>query len=136
MATEKKEYIFKGTVKWLTNFQSKEYGNYNFLFFPTDAATRKAVKDTGIRNGVKEDDDGFYYTFRSDEPFVVLDAEGKVYSGKIGNGSTVDLRLVVEKFDTAKYGRVARGTIESVVITKLVEYNPEPKVEAKTEVPA
>lgn len=143
MATEKNDYYFTGKVAWLTNIASAKYDNYAFSFFPSSDVERKAVKATGIRNGVKEDDgsksgiEGFYYTLRSAEPFVILDDKGAPLDKKVGNGTEVKIKFVVEKFDSAKFGKITRGTVDSIIVTKLIEYVPPVKEEdAKSDVPA
>src|SRR4051812_32767896 len=99
MATTKKDYIFKGKASWLLK-KPNDWGNYTVNFYPGDAATRKAVTSTGIRNKLKEDDgvksgvEGFFYTLKSDGPHKVFNADGTVYEGYVGNGSEVSVKLI------------------------------------------
>jgi hypothetical protein len=149
--TVKEVHIFKGKVSYLLKRPNK-FGKYSLNFYPPSAADRKAVKSTGIQNGVKEDDgarsgvEGWFSTFRSDTPFAVFNSDGSSFSDFVGNGSEVTLKLVVESFDTKDFGRKTRATVDSVVVDKLIEFVPETDaarvskkeavVEGSTEVPA
>lgn len=117
------EYIFDGKVKWAqVQRPDKKYNDYRLLFYPGDADTRKAIKSTGTMCKIKEDDDGFFYQFRSEIKPTVTDAEGNPFTGLIGNNSDVTVRITVEKFTSPKHGDVARTKLVGVVITKLIPY--------------
>lgn len=127
MSTE--VHTFKGSVDWLRRepqmFKDTNTGieseSWSFSFYPGDAGTRKAMAATGIKNNLKENDKGFYYTLRSKEPFPIdgVDAESL-----IGNGSEATVDLLVETFTSRKYGKVTRSKVVHVTVDKLVEFIP------------
>jgi hypothetical protein len=134
----KQEFYFTGKAAWVSRKPNK-WGKFSFNFYPVDAAGRKAVKDTGIKNKVQEDDgsksnvEGLFYTFRADTLYPITDATGADISDMIGNGSEVTVKLEVETFDSAEHGPQARSKVLGMVINKFIPYV---KQEAKTEVPA
>lgn len=134
------EYTFEGMLKWAqVQRPDKKYNDYRLQFYPADADTRKAVKATGTMCKVKEDDDGFYYTFRSEIQPTVTDMSGNPVTVLIGNGSTAQVTVTVEKFVSKQHGDVARTKLVSVVLKSLIPYErAEPTVtaEAAVDLPA
>jgi hypothetical protein len=146
MATSKKEYFFAGKVAWLSKVGKRwpnkpEQEVFSLNFYPKDAKVRKDLVATGIRNKMREDDgeksgvEGFFFTLRSNVPFLVYDTAGNKVEGYVGNGSDVVIKLAVEIFDSTQHGEVVRSTVEGVTVHNLIEYVPEPKADA-TVVPA
>ncbi len=141
-------YAFTGKAAYVSKngkvFKDGEAPVWTMNFYPRTAADRKAVKDTGIRNQVKEDDgsksgvEGFFYTFRSKEPYEIVDDAGNGLEALVGNGSEVTVFLEVETFRSQKFGPQARSTLKKVKVDKLIEYKPEgqPTDTATNEVPA
>lgn len=125
----KQEYTFRGKAKWAQVYKQSQYEDYRLNFFPDDA-TRKAIKATGTKCGIKDDKDGdgLYYTFRSKIKPPVVDKEGKPFTALIGNGSTVSIQLSVEDF-TSQYGPNSRTVLLGVVVEEHVPY--EKKEEQK-----
>lgn len=130
-------YTVAGTIKWL-NRKPNEWGNYTVSFYPADASVRAELRGSGIRNKMKEDDDGLYYTFKTGEgqPFEVTDQNGDTITALVGNGSKGLVRLEVETFKSAKHGDVTRSKVIGVVVTELIVYEPPQKPEASSELPA
>jgi len=130
MSTE--VHSFDGTVKWLRRepalFRDPNTGlekeTYAFSFYPVDNAVRKAMAATGIKNKLKEDDLGFFYTLRAAEPFPI---EGVADDSLIGNGSAATVDLLVESFVSRKYGKVVRSKVTHVSVTNLIEFIPTPQ---------
>lgn len=129
MSTE--VFYFTGTVNYaLVHKPDSKYGKYQMDFYPLDAAGRRAIKDTGIKNGVKEDQEGnFFYKFANEYKPSVVDKEGNPVTALVGNGSTVQIKLVVDTFnakpsDDGKFpgGQTTRGVVEAVRILELVPY--------------
>lgn len=119
-------HLFTGMTKWAKVYKPDEkYGKYSLNFYPKDDADRKAIKATGIKNNTKEDDDGFYYVFRSEKAPTVVDNKGEEFDQIIGNGSTITVKLGVESFTSAKWGKVVRSTLLGVKVEELVEYVPD-----------
>lgn len=122
----KKEYTFEGMFKWAqVQRPDRKYGDYRLTFYPADAPTRKAIKETGTQCHVKEDDDGFFYSFKSEIQPAVTDAQGNPITALVGNGSKGVVRIMVEKFTSAKYGEIARTKLTGVVVTDLIEFVPK-----------
>jgi hypothetical protein len=124
--TDTTEFYFKGKIFWAFVHKTDKYDKYSFNFVPEDAEVRKAVKATGVRNGIKEDKDGnLFYKFRRDAkdgPIYVTDPEGKPIESLIGNGSDVVVKLGVEKFVSPTHGPVVRSKVLGVVVTNLIPY--------------
>lgn len=116
------EYTFEGEVSYAFIIKPNRYGKYSMNFYPKSDADRKAVKATGLRNSVKEDDRGFYYTFRSEIAPSVTDSKGEPVKDFIGDGSSVKATLTVERFTSATHGEITRGKLVGVVVTNLVPY--------------
>lgn len=130
----KQEYTFFGKAKWMQFLKpDRKYGDYRLSFYPADDATRKAIKATGTKCGVKEDDgskgepEGFYYAFKADKPFPVTDPQGNDITVPIGNGSDIQLTISVDDFVSPKFDPTARTRVESVVVTNLLKYDPPKK---------
>lgn len=144
----KQVYAFTGKAAYVSKngkvFKDGEPPVWTLSFYPVTAADRKAIRDTGIRNAVKEDDgsksgiEGLFYTFRSKEPYDIVDAKGNNLEALVGNGSEVTVFLEVETFRSPKFGPQARSTLLKVKVEKLIEYKAEgqPEDTDKTEVPA
>jgi len=134
----KAEYKFSGKAAWIGKKPNK-WGKYAFNFYPRTAADRKAVKDTGIKNKVQEDDgsksgvEGLFYVFRSDILFPIKSPDGAPIDAMIGNGSDVTVTLEVETFQSAEHGPQARSRVQEVVVDNLIPYV---KKEVKEELPA
>ena len=142
------EQVFKsevGKVAYVTKqgkqFKPGEAEVWTMRFYPKTAADRAAIKATGIKNKINEDDgaksglEGLFYTFRSSEAYDIVDAEGNPVDKLIANGSEGYVELHVETFNSAKFGPQARSKLLRVVITNLIEYVPEVK-EDSADVPA
>ena len=133
----KAEFTFSGKAKYFMFRNQSKYGDFRMNFFPADDATRKAVKATGTKCGVKEDDgarggpDGFFYTFVNKDNNLIV--EGVPEGALVGNGSDVTITISVEQFVSPKFGPTARTRLEKVVVTNLIPY--EKPVET-SEVPA
>lgn len=92
----------------------------------------------GIKNVIKKDDDGYYVqlsrpTHRKGRPGTadiplappqVVDADGNMYDGRIGNGSDVTLKLEVYSHKTPGGGKAKAARLASVRIDNLAPYDP------------
>lgn len=132
-------YTFSGKIAWAFVSKPNSYGKFSLNFYPKDGEDRKAVKATGIRNGIKEDDgsksgvEGFFYVFRSDAAPSVTDSNGDPVTVLVGNGSEADITISVEKFMTKDYGEVTRSKLVSVVLTTLIPYEKKEPATVSTE---
>jgi hypothetical protein len=132
MAT--KDYFLKGTVSWLRS-KPNQWGNYTVNFYPADGTVRSQVRESGIKNKMKEDDSGLHYTFKTGgDKFVVTDEAGNPITAMVGNGSSVVLKLTVETFESA-HGPNARSVVDSIVVTNLIVYEPKKDEAGKSELP-
>lgn len=141
----KKIYTFTGKIAWAHKLfiEDEKYGGYPVSFYPKDDADRRAIKATGIKNEVKEDDGeksgvaGWYYNVRGKEQPVVVDADGNPWDEDtpIGNGTVATIALEVETFKSRKWGEITRSTLRKVRIDELVEYE-APEETEKAEKPA
>jgi hypothetical protein len=139
MASTTEYFTFDGVAEWA--FVHRPHNKFNppvymVNFYPKDDETRRAVKATGIRNGIKEGPYGWYYVFRRLEtkgPPKVLDRDGDKFEGTIGNGSEVQVTLEVYRFNDGKNSGTG-SRIDTVKVTKLVPYIKEKAPEAPAEV--
>lgn len=137
-------YKFSGKAAYVSKngkqFRPDEPEVFTMRLYPETAADRKAIKATGVKNEIKEDDgaksgvEGFYYTLRANEAYPIVDTEGNELDKLVGNGSDVTVSLEVETFNSPKFGPQARSKLVEVMVTNLIEYIP-PETET-TEVPA
>ena len=136
-------YTFSGTVKWAKVYRPDKFGNFTIDFYPKDKEVRKAIKDTGIRNRLYEDDEGnFFYRFRRAErkenkktkemmefgPPKVLDSDGEPMTDLIGNGSEITVKISVYDFSSPEHGTGKGHRLEEVMVENLVEYKKEEPV--------
>ena len=127
-------YKFSGKAAYVSKngktFAPGEDPVFSMRLYPTTAADRAAIKNTGIKNKPQEDDGsksgvpGFFYTFRSNEAYPIVDSQGSEITALVGNGSEVTVDLQVEHFTSPKFGPQARSKLLKVVVTKLIEYIP------------
>lgn len=146
----KNTYTFSGKAAYVTTtgkvFNEKQGPVWTMCFYPPTAAARMAVRNTGIKNHTKEDDgsksgvEGFFFTFRSNSPYAIVDAEGNDLPEGIlvGNGSDVTITLEVETFNSPAHGPQARSKLLKVQVDTLIPYvKPEAEVsDTQTELPA
>lgn len=125
-------FYFQGPCKWAKVYKPDmkfEPGSYS-IDIGLDEEAEAQFKEIGLRNKIKEDEDGRYAGFKRklgkkpwapDEdwgPPEVVDAKGQPFKELIGNGSIVAIELVV--YDTVKFGKGSR--LEKVVVVKHVPY--------------
>lgn len=141
-------YTFSGKAAYLSK-QYKVFDNkpdekvWSFRFY-TDAEGRKAIKATGMKNKVQEDDgeksgvEGMFHIFRAKEEFPIVNPDGSEITDAISNGAEVTVDLVVETFTSKIHGPQARSAVARVVVNKYVPYvKPEVTAEEpKEELPA
>ena len=85
----------------------------------------KALEEVGV-NVRNKDDKGFFVTAKSKNYAIsAVDQEGNPISAKVGNGSRGI--ALIKTYPYSMNGKKGVGVgINKLVITKLVEYNPEP----------
>ena len=119
---------FTGPCQWAKFKEADKFDKYS-VQLALDFKQFKEMKDLGLKNGGKPTDDGkMTVTFRrpkADGAPEVVDKDGNPFSGDIGNGSILTLKLDVETFVSPKHGKVTRSSLVSVRVDELVVYNPE-----------
>lgn len=85
----------------------------------------KALEEIGV-NVRNKDDKGFFVTAKSKNyPISAIDEAGNPISAKVGNGSRGI--ALIKPYAYKMNGKSGVGIgINKLVVTKLVEYNPEP----------
>lgn len=136
-----KVYQFDGKLAYVTKngkqFKEDEAPVWTIRLYPRTAADRAAIKATGVKNKVQEDDgsksgvEGLFYTFRSDAPYEIVTPSGEPIEKMVANGSEGIITLSVETFMSPKFGQQARSKLLKVEITNFIEYVPEAKADAE-----
>lgn len=127
-------YFFSGTVKWTSKKLNDKFppGKYTTDLYMDDDSLA-VFKTSGIRVSPKTDPDGetFYKLSRAKEinkkdgtivdlgPFKFLNPDGTEYTGLVGNGSKVTVK--VEVYDT---GAGKGHRVDAIRIDDLVTYAP------------
>lgn len=134
---------FEGKGKWFHHLRKPdsyegEAPKWKFDFYPKDW---NQFQSLGLRNKVKEDNDGKYVTLSRPtvapwgEPMAppkIIDQEGAEIPPEviIGNGSEIILKLEVYTYENRRSGKEATASrIDSIKVTNLVEYK-DPKTDA------
>lgn len=141
MAT--KIHYFSGKAKWAKVYQGDgddKYENWKIDLF-MDPPSWEEFKKSGIQLQQKFSEEGSYVTFRRDyskiikgelvkfDPPAVVNMDNEPITDKIGNGSTVIVKVLT--FDTRK----GTGTrMEAVKVVELVKYDKAPLVVGDLEV--
>lgn len=130
MSTQK--FTFTGKVKWAQVLKPNKFDKYSLQFYPSEE-DRRAIKATGTRVGIKEDEDGFFYTFRRD-PTSKFSGGAPTVTGNngklIGNGSVCEIELEIYDFKN-DFGEGKGTRLNSVKVLELVEYNPDAPKQAQ-----
>lgn len=88
-------------------------------------------KSFKVRNDGKPEDGKMWVTFRrksSEGKPTIVDKDGNAFDKNIGNGSDVTVKILIEDFESKKYGKLVRSRLEAVRVDNLVEYVPEEAV--------
>ena len=139
MATE--TIYLKGKAKFVRVFQpDMKYNKWQVLLYPDEPSLKliRGLQDEGIKNRLKQDDDGFNMTFsrptfREDRktgittplaPPIVRSADGKTphpEAIQIGNGS--DVQIGLEVYDHSQPGTIKKAKaarLKSIRVDNLV----------------
>lgn len=135
----KSDFIYlQGKSKWAKLTTPNKFGKWSIDVYLDEAslAKFKELKEKGIKNSIKKDDDGYYvslqrpqtktsmrgFTFGYSAP-IVLDKDGETpFTGSIGNNSDVTAKIEVYYYDDpfGKEGSAIR--LASVRVDHLVEF--------------
>jgi hypothetical protein len=124
-----------GKVRWAQVYTPNRFGNYQISFYPESKEVRKAIKDTGFRGALKEDDDGnFFYNFRrkptikvkGEEVYIgppkVTNASGEVITDLIGNDSIVEITYSIYDYNNSEHGQGKGSRLIAVKVIDLIPY--------------
>ncbi len=142
MASKTYYETIRGKVKWCRNVQPNKFGRWSvdvYLDNPESMAKWEKLKETpGVKNSLKQDEDGKFVTFSRDtqktvrgkmvlfDPPFHVDANDAPAQGNIGNGSDCDVVLQVYSFGGGNSGvapgRAAR--FHGIKVYNLVAFEP------------
>lgn len=146
MARYKNEEIYvRGKTKFAFVNRLNQFGKWVVGIYPDNESLGKIKKlvEEGIKNELKKDDDNQYWiafsrppdkTDRQGRKFslnppVVVDKDGRAFSGGIGNDSDVALKLEVYGGKTPIGTPYKAARLGGVKIYNLVPYEPETMAE-------
>jgi hypothetical protein len=140
----KTEFVFvQGKGSWVKTIAPNKYGKWSVQLHPNEASLEiiKKLKEEGIKNELKKDEDGYYMTFSRPvnkeirgkltgfQPPRLLDGAKKLPDGthppldeRVGNGSDVTLKLEVYKHKTPSGGEAKAARLLSIRVDNLVPY--------------
>jgi hypothetical protein len=132
-----REIEVQGKSRWAHLLQLNKYGAWSIELFPTRDSLEiiRELQADGLKNVLKKDpEDGWYIAFRR-EPTkkirgaivnfpapMVMDAEGKKFTGEVGNGSDVTITLEVYTHGTPSGGTAVAARLKAVRIDNLVPF--------------
>jgi hypothetical protein len=135
---QSRDLILKGKISWHNLISPDENNALKCTIYPTPESLTEInkLKDEGLLNALRKDDDGYNMTFKrvltkkikgADVhfgPLIVLDKDGKPTDGTgIGHGSDVTLKLQVYHYN--RPGGQGKGTatrLEAIRIDNLIPY--------------
>lgn len=142
----KTEFVFvQGKGSWIKTQIPNKFGKWAVTLHPTASSLEviKKLKEEGIKNELKKDEDGYYMTFNRPvskefrgkiqgfQPPRVLDGSKKLEDGShppldalVGNGSDVTLKLEVYKHKTPSGGEAKAARLLSIRVDNLVPFIP------------
>ena len=117
--------ILAGTTKWAKvteatgpNDLSEKYQLDLYL----DSASEKTLRGMGADSILKDKGEGVYITAKSKLLPKVFDANRQAFTGHIGNGSLVRVKVLVKEWEALKKKGIT-AYLNGIVIVKLEEYN-------------
>ena len=133
------EHTFTGTLKWAKIYpgqESKKYdpsGKWSLNFYPKDKETRERIRGLQLRAPLKEDEDGFFYTFtrKVADPYlkgniIVKGEDGQDLTDAIGNGSEANVTVEVYQWDN-NFGKGNGAKIIKVEMVNFIPYTKDDK---------
>lgn len=117
--------ILAGTTKWAKvteatgpNDLSEKYQLDLYL----DSASEKTLRGMGADSILKDKGEGVYITAKSKLLPKVFDANRQAFTGHIGNGSLVRVKVLIKEWEALKKKGIT-AYLNGIVIVKLEEYN-------------
>jgi len=147
------EYQYwSGKVTWCNVDRVDNFGRYSICFYPDTKAYNEIMKlkQEGLMNQVKKDDDGYFINISRPTEFIqkttgkhvsipaplLLDKDGKTpMSGTaVGKGSDVTVKVEIRQYKTPQKRDAVAVRLESVRVDNLIPFEPArdfPPVQAK-----
>lgn len=131
-------YYIQGKVTWFRAKVPNKWNKWSVQIHPNNEGleTIRELQARGMKNQLKKDDNGYYTNFSrpvtketstgrilSFEPVQVFDADGKPFSGDVGNDSDVTLKIEVYQHATPGGGKAIAARWVSARIDNLVPFD-------------
>lgn len=117
--------ILAGTAKWAKVTEAtgpNELSEKYQLDLYLDDASEKTLRGMGADSILKDKGEGVYITAKSKLLPKVFDANRQAFTGRIGNGSLVRVKVLVKEWEALKKKGIT-AYLNGIVIVKLEEYN-------------
>jgi len=141
MVSSNTQFVYlQGKAKWVRTRQVNPWGKWTCTLYPTPESLEKVrqLQAEGMKNVIKKDEDGYNVTFSRPQekedrlgrkygltPVEVLNADGSVLDGLVGNGSDVTIKLEVYTHKTPGGGKAKASRLLGIRVDNLVPYTPE-----------
>lgn len=126
-----------GKAKWVRTQTPDKYGKYGLVLYPDEPSLLKIhkMKEEGIKNVLKKDDDGYNMTFSRPQnitvrgsvkgltPPEVLGKDNLPLRELVGNGSDVTIKLEYYGGPTPIGGKYKAARLLAVKVDNLVPFN-------------
>lgn len=117
--------ILAGTAKWAKVTEAtgpNELSEKYQLDLYLDDASEKTLRGMGADSILKDKGEGVYITAKSKLLPKVFDANRQAFTGRIGNGSLLRVKVLVKEWEALKKKGIT-AYLNGIVIVKLEEYN-------------
>lgn len=117
--------ILAGSTKWAKVTEAtgpNELSEKYQLDLYLDDASIASIKGIGAENILKDKGEGVYITAKSKLLPKVYDASRQAFTGRIGNGSLLRIKVLVKEWEALKKKGIT-AYLNGIVIVKLEEYN-------------
>ena len=137
------EYQYwSGKVTWCNVDRVDNFGRYSICFYPDTKAYNEIMKlkQEGLMNQVKKDDDGYYMNISRPTEFIqkttgkhvplpppeLLHSDGKtpLRNTAVGRGSDVTIKVEIRQYKTPQKRDAVAVRLESVRVDNLVPFEP------------
>lgn len=145
-----RDVIIKGKISWHNLVNPDEEQKWKCTIYPDaeSMALINELKDEGLLNGLRKDEEGYNMTFTRyrqkvikgaiklfDAP-IILDKDGVPCEGMgIGHGSDISMKLQVYKYRKPNQSGDAKGTaarMEGIRIYNLIPFNKDKELSTST----
>lgn len=134
-----KEVFIRGKVKFAHTKRPNKYGKYSVLVYPDPESLTiiNKMKEDGLKNELKRDDDGDYMAFHREPEKtdrqqrryslgapVVIDQDGRMLDGYVGNGSDCGIKLETYWGTNPIGAKYFAARFAGLKVYNLIPYNP------------